>query len=98
MNARVLLVCPNGEFGGAERTALNFAAELQARGHWAPQVALLRPGNLEAELGRLKIPFRVMPTFRLSRPASWKKTIAAIRDFALSTHASLVHSEIDRKS
>lgn len=94
MPKRVLMVCPNGEFGGAERTALNFATALRARGNWAPSVALLRPGQMEAELRAHGIPHQVLPFFRLSRPGTWIPTIRALIALARAEGAALVHSEM----
>jgi glycosyltransferase involved in cell wall biosynthesis len=91
---RVLFICPNGEFGGAERTALNLISELNQRGNWSTEVVLLRHGHLEHELNARKISFHIIEGFRLSQPLSWHSVIKSLKKIFDSNKSNLIHAEM----
>lgn len=91
---RPLFICPNGEFGGGERTAINFGRALQQMESVEPHFALLREGPMEATLSKLGIPFLVTDTFRLSRPFQWTRIMQQLKEYAREKEVNLIHSEM----
>lgn len=89
--ARVLMVDPVGERGGAEVVLADLARRVD-RARWRPRAVCLNPGPFVSELQALGIPAEGWPPHRVRRPDQVLATVLRFRRALRRFRIDLVHA------